>query len=44
MKYAVEMGQVAMIYIPSLIEWFIHSKIDIGDIYTHRYTESMVIS
>jgi hypothetical protein len=35
--YAVEMGSGAMIYIPSFIEWFRHSKVDIGG-YTDTQT------
>jgi hypothetical protein len=40
MKYAVEMGSGAMIYIPSFIYWLRHSKVDGGD----TQTDSMVIS
>jgi hypothetical protein len=45
MKYAIEMGSDAMIYILSLIK--IGSgiqKLTRGDSQTHRHTDSMVIS
>jgi hypothetical protein len=34
MKYTVEMDSGAMIYIPSFINWFRHSKADRGGGYT----------
>jgi hypothetical protein len=38
MKYAVEMGSGAMIYIPSFIrDWFRHSKVG-GGVEIHRQT------
>jgi hypothetical protein len=35
MKYAVEMGSDAMIYIPRFIDWFRHSKVNRG-----RFTDT----
>jgi hypothetical protein len=43
MKYAVEMGSDAMIYVQTKfhIDWFSHSEVYMG---IHRHTDSMVIS
>jgi hypothetical protein len=39
MKYAVEMGSGAMVYVPY---WFRHSKVDIGDTQKHRQDEELI--
>jgi hypothetical protein len=47
MKYAVEMGSVAMIYIPSFIKFGLCIQNLIGGggySQTHRYTDSMAIA
>jgi hypothetical protein len=39
MKYVAEMGSCAKVYLPGFIDWFSHSKVDIGG-----YTDSMEIA
>jgi hypothetical protein len=44
MKYAVEMGLSAMMYIPSFRKnWFRHSKVNSGDSQTQRSMTSYVM-
>jgi hypothetical protein len=41
MKYAVEMGSGAVVYIPSIKDWLNHTKVDKG---IHRHADSMEIA